>query len=272
MRSPTAVRLALVATMVPTSCAPLRAVVADTEGLHTALAPAPPARRQVPGVEAVCTAGSINWIVPVIDGVVLIDAGFDESGAKLRDALHGRPVLAVLLTHAHPDHRAAAHLLNAPVYLGRDDVPLLNGTYHYRAPVAALGAALGTAPRPRTVLPVGDGEVLSIGGRRFTAVALPGHTPGSTGWLTDGLFFTGDAIQAPLGDALYPAPREVTEDMRRAYDSLRKLEHLPVRTMLDAHFGKLDDPKRFLRAAIARGDDEDTLYDHPMLRPAGCAD
>lgn len=262
----------LAAVLLGAGCAPLRSVVVDVHKVQTAMAPSPPERSVVEGIEVSCTSGSLNWIVPVIDGVVLIDAGFDEAGEVLRRDLRGRRVLAVLLTHAHPDHRAAAHLFNAPVYLGRDDVPLLDGTYRYRSLVAALGNGIGLPPRPRTVLPVDDGEVLSIGGRTFTAVALPGHTPGSTGWLTDGLFFTGDAIQSPLGDALYPAPREVTEDMRQAYDSLRKLERLPVRAMFDGHFGKLDDPKRFLRAAIARGDDEDTLYQHPALRPAGCAE
>ena len=254
------------------ACAPVRSVVAASEGMAGRLAPAPPERRVLDGVEGVCTATSINWIVPVTDGVVLVDAGFDESGAVLQRALHGRRVLAVLLTHAHPDHRAAAHLFSAPVYLGEDDVPLLEGRYHYRAVLAGLGAAIGIAPRPRTVIPVKDGDVLSIGGRTFTAVALPGHTPGSTGWLTGELLFSGDAILSPNGDGIYPAPDSVTEDMRLAYDSMRKLERLPVTTLLDAHFGKLHDPKRFLRAAIARSDNEETLYDHPAPRPVGCGE
>lgn len=263
--------LALVIAMLA-SCAPLRSFVADVHRVQTWAQPAPPERARAPGVEAVCTAGSLNWIVPVIDGVVLVDAGFDETGEIIRRALHGRRVHAILLTHAHPDHRAAAHLFGAPVYVGRADVPLLEGRYAYRSLLAEGGVLIGTAPVPRTVLPIDDGAVLSIGGRTFTAVALPGHTPGSTGWLSDGLFFTGDAIQSPLGDAIYPAPQEVTEDMRRAYKSLRRLETLPVTTMLDAHFGRLDDPKRYLRAAIARGDDDDTLMEHPALRPAGCAE
>ncbi len=263
---------AAVSLAVLAACAPLRSVVATTEGVMSTLAPAPPGRRVLAGVEGVCTASSINWIVPVTDGVVLVDAGFDETGAILQRALHGRRVLAVLLTHAHPDHRAAAHLFNAPVYLGAADVPLLEGRYRYRAVLAGLGAAIGIAPQPRTVIPVKDGDVLSIGGRTFAAVALPGHTPGSTGWLTGELLFSGDAILSPNGDGIYPAPDSVTEDMRQAYDSMRKLERLPVTTLLDAHFGTLHDPKRFLRAAIARSDNEDTLYDHPAPRPVGCGE
>ena len=124
------------------ACAPLRGVVVDAHKVQTALAPSPPERSQLEGVEAACTSGSINWIVPVIDGVVLIDAGFDERGEVLLRQLRGRRVLAVLLTHAHPDHRGAAHLLSAPVYLGSDDVPLLDGTYRYKSLIASLGVAL----------------------------------------------------------------------------------------------------------------------------------
>ncbi len=255
-----------------TSCAPLRALVASAEGLLSKVSHAPPERMAHPGVQGVCTATSINWIVPVIDGVVLVDAGFDESGEVLRGAIGGRRVLAVLLTHAHPDHRAAAHLFNAPVYVGAADVPLLEGTYRYAGIMADLGRAIGVAPRPRTVIPVRDGQVFVFGGRAFTAIALPGHTPGSTGWLTDGILFGGDAILSPRGDGIYPAPDGVTEDMRLAYQSMRKLERLPVTTLLDAHFGKLADPKRFLAAALARAADDDTLYDQPVPHPVGCAE
>lgn len=236
------------------------------------LAPAPPERMVHPGVEGVCTSASINWIVPVIDGVVLIDAGFDESGEVLLRALRGRRLLAVLLTHAHPDHRAAAHLFHAPVYVGEGDVPLLEGRYRYASVMADLGLAIGVAPRPRTVIPVEDGQVFVFGGRTFTAVALPGHTPGSTGWLTGTWLFSGDAILSPTGDGIYPAPDGVTEDMRQAYDSMRKLDLLPVTALFDAHFGTLDRPKRFLHAALARAADDDTLYDHPSPRPVGCGE
>ncbi|MBI1945360.1 MAG: MBL fold metallo-hydrolase [Deltaproteobacteria bacterium] len=264
--------LATAALVLLVSCAPLRAVVSTTEGLMGKLSPTPLERLVHPGVEGVCTAASINWIVPVIDGVVLVDAGFDETGEVLSRALRGRRVLAVLLTHAHPDHRAAAHLFNAPVYVGKDDVPLLEGRYRYAGVMADLGRAIGVAPLPRTVIPVLDGQVFVIGGRTFTAVALPGHTPGSTGWVTDTLLFGGDAILSPTGDGIYPAPDGVTEDMRLAYQSMRKLERLPVTTLLDAHFGTLDRPKRFLQAALARAADDDTLYDHPSPRPVGCGE
>jgi glyoxylase-like metal-dependent hydrolase (beta-lactamase superfamily II) len=258
--------------LVCAGCAPLRAFVANVYTLQTRLRPSPPERVVVDGLEHACSAGSINWIVPVDGGVVLVDAGFEEDGEAIRRALRGRPVLAILLTHGHLDHRAAAHQFSAPVYVGRGDVPLLTGAHDFRAPVALLGMIVGVPPLPRTLIPVDDGFTLVVGGRTFRAVALPGHTPGSTAWHSGDWLFTGDAVQAPLGDAIYPAPAEVTEDLRRAYRSLRKLRDVPFTIMLDAHFGRLDDAKRHLPAALARGADELELFEHPLFRPAGCAE
>lgn len=200
-----------------------------------------------------------------------MDAGFDESGEQIEEALEGRRVLAILLTHGHLDHRSAAHLFAAPVYVGRADLDLVEGTRGSEAPVAILGDAVGRPPRPRTLLPVDDGDTLVIGGRTFTAVSLPGHTPGSTAWLTERLLFTGDAVQGPLGDGeLWPAPPIVTDDMRQAYASLRRVAHLDVDAILDGHFGVTRSVRSAARRAVVRAHDEEDLWEHPVLRPAGC--
>lgn len=239
--------------------------------MQTTLSPSPVERRAVRGLESTCAAGSIVWIVPVQGGVVLVDAGFDESGEQIRAALGGRQVLAVLLTHGHLDHRSAAHLFPAPVYVGRGDLALVEGTRGSQAAVAVLGDAVGVPPRPRTLLPADDGDALVIGGRTFTAVSLPGHTPGSTAWLTGRLLFTGDAVQGPLGDGeLWPAPPTVTDDMRAAYHSLRRLADLDVDAVLDGHFGVTTGVRAAARRALERTHDEDALWEHPAIRPAGC--
>ena len=254
-------------------CGLMRGAVSNLNRVQTSWNPSPPERaafRADEGLEAVCAAGSLNYLVPVEGGVVLVDAGWDESGAQLEKALKGRKGLAVLLTHAHIDHRSAAHQFGAPVYLGRGDVPLLENRYHYKRFLVSLVSVLGVPPLPAQVIPVDDGAELIFGGRTFKAIALPGHTPGSTAWLTGPFLFTGDAAQSPLGDGIYPAPGTVTEDMPGAYQSLSKLLGLDFETMLDAHYGRLDDPKRFLPVALVRGESPDTLYDHPSTRPAGC--
>ena len=54
------------------------------------------------------------------------------------------------------------------------------------------------APLPSgKVVPVYDGDVIDLGGRPLQAIALPGHTPGSTALLdkNSGMLFSGDPIQ-----------------------------------------------------------------------------
>ena len=53
-------------------------------------------------------------------------------------------------------------------------------------------------PHPsQKIVPVYDGDIIDIGGRKGLAITLPGHTPGSTGLLDkdSGMFFCGDSIQ-----------------------------------------------------------------------------
>ena len=49
----------------------------------------------------------------------------------------------------------------------------------------------------QNIIPVYDGDVIDLGERKLFAIALPGHTPGSTGLLDkeSGAFFSGDPIQ-----------------------------------------------------------------------------
>ncbi len=53
-------------------------------------------------------------------------------------------------------------------------------------------------PHPsQKIVPVYDGDIIDLGGRELLAIALPGHTPGSTALLdkNSGMLFSGDPIQ-----------------------------------------------------------------------------
>jgi glyoxylase-like metal-dependent hydrolase (beta-lactamase superfamily II) len=274
-RVPSLVGACAVVIALTAGCAASREVGARAFQTMTQLHPSPLERRALPGgIESVCSRGSITWIVPVDDGgVVLIDTGFDDEARAIRHAVGDRRIHGILLTHAHLDHAAGTSSLDAPVWVGRADAPALRGEATFPALYPRLGEALGGIPVAKgPIHEVDGGEVVGFGHRRFTAVAVPGHTRGSIAWLLDDVLFGGDAIQAPMGDGLYPAPVGFTEDLVQAYASLRRLRDVPFRTLADAHYGVLDNAHAFLRDAVERDHDDLDRRSYPTFRPVGCGD
>ena len=106
---------------------------------------------------------------------VLIDPA-DDAG-RILEASAGLSVQAVLVTHGHPDHVAAApalqRALGAPVYLHPADAP-------------AAGLA-GTRP-------LADGDEVRFGGAVLRVIHTPGHTPGSVCFYGAGCLFSGDTL------------------------------------------------------------------------------
>lgn len=95
----------------------------------------------------------------------------------------------LLLTHAHPDHYGAAAEFER-VYLHERDAQALEEM----EPVFTI---MGVPPLPRdTLRTFKDGHIFDLGGRRVTAIDLPGHTPGSVVFADDTgrALFSGDAV------------------------------------------------------------------------------
>jgi glyoxylase-like metal-dependent hydrolase (beta-lactamase superfamily II) len=145
----------------------------------------------------------------------LIDAGAGSSMGptlgKLPEHLRTfgvapEEIAAVFLTHIHPDHsnglvddagRAVfanaeliLHEAEARFWLGRDEAS--GETERIRRNIAK--AAVATAPYRSRMRLVREGEAAS----GVSAVALPGHTPGHTGWLIasgkESLLIWGDLV------------------------------------------------------------------------------
>jgi hydroxyacylglutathione hydrolase len=89
---------------------------------------------------------------------------------------------------------------------------------------------------PDNVRPVADGERLILGNRVFSAIALPGHTPGSTAFLFEDVLFGGDAAMARTG-ALAPIDDGYSDDPVMARASLVRLATQSFRTVMDGHTG-----------------------------------
>lgn len=147
------------------------------------------------------------YLVETSEGLVGVDGTLTLSdGRALRAQVEslGKPLLAVLVTHAHPDHYGGIVEL-----VGPDDVPVI-ATVGVDAVIRRDDVAKEEILRPmfgeewpkeRTfpTRTVSDGETLELGGARFTVFDLgPGESP------HDSIWFLGDERRTVfLGDQVY---------------------------------------------------------------------
>jgi hydroxyacylglutathione hydrolase len=143
-----------------------------------------------PGVVGVEAGGAYAWIVRTDHGAVLVAAGLDSSGNAIlaelrsqgvsRDAVH-----AVLITHGHPDHYAAAERFpKARILLGAGDIAMTRGdTSHYATFGKIMAKVMPLPPAPVVTTALRGGEQLEFDGARFDVIATAGHSPGSVMYL-----------------------------------------------------------------------------------------
>jgi glyoxylase-like metal-dependent hydrolase (beta-lactamase superfamily II) len=233
---------------------------------HRSAAPSP-----APGVTRLGDAEVNFYLLDDPGGLVLVDGGLPGHLPQLRSLLEGAghslgDIRAVLLTHAHPDHTgvaAAARQAGADVWVHERDAAGLAGgarvasreakpersllPYLIRRPAALraiaymgrMGAFTGSrVTDPRIV--DGDLPLDDVPGRP-RVVTLPGHTPGSIGYLfaDRGLLFTGDALITYDGITGYHGPtipsRAFTHDSRTALASLTALDAINAGLLLPGH-------------------------------------
>ena len=137
---------------------------------------------------------------------VVIDPGYEAD--TILDALEGKTLKAILLTHGHFDHVGAVKELVAEtgceVYIHAAEATL--------PPMMTAGELYYT----RTY---GEGDTISpIDGMELTVLHTPGHTPGSVCLLYGQHLFSGDTLfQGSCGRVDFPGgnPREMLQSLRR---------------------------------------------------------
>ncbi len=179
--------------------------------------------------------------------LALIDAGADKDGKALLAALMRRgqnpeDVVAVFLTHGHPDHLAAARLLpKATFHAIESELPYLSGETKYRGPLPSMMGVEDPGVHPAAIA---DGDRIQVGTRTFEVFAVPGHTVGSAAFLVDGVLFVGDAASLESDGGLRSGPWLFSDDVNRQSASLRALAKAlkgrPIRKMVFGHTGSAE--------------------------------
>jgi glyoxylase-like metal-dependent hydrolase (beta-lactamase superfamily II) len=122
------------------------------------------------------------WLVGDDDEVLVVDAPHDA--APIVEAIDGRRVTAIVLTHGHNDHIGAALDLRgatgAPIWFHPADRMLWDVVHS------------GTAPDRE----LDEGIAFAVAGVTLQALHTPGHSPGSTCLYAPELstVFTGDTL------------------------------------------------------------------------------
>lgn len=191
------------------------------------------------------TEGLSSVLVKTAQGAVLIDGGLPQAADLLLQRMRElgvRPgdLKLILHSHAHIDHTgplaAVKRATGARLVANAESAVLLarggSDDIHF-----GEGLTFPPVVADRIVM---DGEIIELGGTRFTAHFTPGHTPGSTSWTwndrRDGQVLRiayVDSLSAPgyrlLGNPRYP---RIVGDYRRTFETVRAL---PCDLLLTPH-------------------------------------
>jgi hydroxyacylglutathione hydrolase len=118
-------------------------------------------------------------------GDVLVDTGLRTSAKKIAQALDGRELKAIALTHAHGDHGGSARKLSdklgLPVWVGTADRKAAeSGKVEAKSPydkpgLRVVAGLMGDMPSVEVARDLKEGDELSAG---FTVIDTPGHSRG----------------------------------------------------------------------------------------------
>jgi glyoxylase-like metal-dependent hydrolase (beta-lactamase superfamily II) len=147
------------------------------------------------------------YIVETASGVVAVDGLLQVSAAKeMRAAIErlGKPLLAALLTHSHPDHYAGLAEVVAgdvvPIYAPQGVIDTITADDAVKDQI--VGPLFGEDWPANRIFPntaIADGESVSFDEVKFTVIDLgPGESPHDSPWILGD-----DAKTVFLGDQIY---------------------------------------------------------------------
>ncbi|WP_137151230.1 MBL fold metallo-hydrolase [Devosia sp. FKR38] len=179
------------------------------------------------------------------DALALVDPGplVARHVAALTQAIAGRPVTAILLTHTHRDHSAAARhmagLLKAPIWFGGPH-RLSRPLRRFERNPLARSCDWDLVP-DRTLL---DGEAFLAGDLPVTVHATPGHCANHLAFALGADLLSGDHVMGWNSTLVAPPDGSMAD----YFASLDRVIALPQTRYVPAHGGPIADGPAYARA------------------------
>jgi metallo-beta-lactamase class B len=211
--------------------------------------PVIPASKIFDNVYAIGNVGTVAYVIQTSAGLMMIDAlGANQVESDLlpgfaKLGLDPSQVKTILVGHGHADHFGGSayfqQKFGSKVYVSAADWTLMETPPRGRGP----GAPPPAAP-PKRDGELRDGESVTLGNVSVRAVAVPGHTPGSMGFILP-VVDRGERHVAALFGGSWLTPGLLSDEAMKTY--IASVAH-------------------FRKAAIEAGVDA-WLQNHPLMVP-----
>ena len=207
------------------------------------------ARVTAPNAGPYTFTGTNTFLLGIVR-LAVVDPGPDDAAhlGALLEAIGGRPVEAIFLTHTHKDHSGLARRLKAAT-----GAPIwFEGPHRLsrKARLFELNAVAGSSDFG--LLPdrtLAEGERVAVAGMALDVVATPGHCRNHLAFGIEGteVLLSGDHVMG-WNSTLVSVPDGSMADYLQ---SLRKVIGLPYRRYLPAHGGPIADGPAYATALLA---------------------
>lgn len=159
-----------------------------------------------------------TYLITKGDKAVIIDPGLNFK--SILEEVNKYQIEAILITHGHIDHIDGIGYIDAPIYVGKED--LINFTDLSRSLYKMTNVKPNYEANKLNLISVCDNEIINLENFSFKAIHTPGHTEGSYCYLYYDNLFSGDTLfNGSIGRVDFP-----TGSMKKMKGSLNKIVSL----------------------------------------------